>query len=98
MDLQPTLDIKPEVNDIIPPPPPKLCPVICQLSQQEKCWNLLRRWAGDKDEGLTMPVILESLKDMMGGEYRDDEWMPGIDAVLNAETDSVAALTVLKEL
>jgi hypothetical protein len=98
MDPRPASDVNPEVNDIVPPPPPKSRPVIRQLSQREKCWDLLRRWAGDEDEGLTMPVVLESLKDMMGGEYCDDEWMPGIDAVLNAETDSAAALAALQEL
>jgi hypothetical protein len=45
-----------------------------------------------------MPVVLESLKTMMGSEYRDDEWMPKIDAVLNAETDSAAALAALEVL
>ena len=78
------LDVDPDAN--APAPEPASVESQSSISTppfaRNKCWDLLVRWASDED-GLTLPIVLESLKEILGDGYRDEEWMPRINAVLN---------------
>ncbi len=64
--------------------------------QNPAAWAILMEFASGSS--LTIPLVEERLKALLGVGYKFDDWKPAIDAVCMVEDDSVAVTMAIEKL
>ena len=58
-------------------------------------WEILRRFAGSD---MTLPQAEAELSSYLGNRYKHEHWSSAMDAVMNAEGDTVKAQIAIQEI
>ncbi|KAI6123168.1 hypothetical protein EDD16DRAFT_1704499 [Pisolithus croceorrhizus] len=59
-------------------------------------WDIMHEFA--LSDSVTLPDVESHIKTLLGSTYMDQDWLPAINAVLNAENDTDLAIQEVKKL
>ncbi|KAI6012330.1 hypothetical protein PISMIDRAFT_87156 [Pisolithus microcarpus 441] len=59
-------------------------------------WDIIREFA--LSDSITLPDVESRIKTLLGSTYVDQDWLPAINAVLNAENDTDLAIQEVEKL